>query len=131
MKAIGIHALSLYVLLGGLQLYALARQWQEGFRPFVNPPGRVALSWDMFAVAIERCSIEWDPPVPRPDGQPPLRTMAELATPIEWDPVYNRREDYLAAGAQSCNPGASGGKFRVHCFRPHFEETYDERDCGR
>jgi hypothetical protein len=113
---------------------AMVRQWQEGYRPFVRAPQRVPLSWDMFAVEIERCELSWDQPVYWLGR--PMRRLRDLGSALEWDPVYNRRSDYIAAGISACEdrgPGLSGpaGGFHVHCFGPGAKETTDAFDCPR
>jgi hypothetical protein len=126
------YALLLVVLLVVVQARAFFEQWQLGFRPFQAAPQRVALSWDMFAIEIERCGVSWDPPSFW-RGKP-LKALRDLAAPIEWDPVYNRKEDYLTAASIACGERAPGqltssAGFKVHCFAAHGEETQDESAC--
>ena len=84
-----------------LQAAAIARQFQLGFIPFVTVPTRVPFSWDMFSIPIERCGIAWEPELQL--GERRVPTLRSLAPALEWDPVYNTVQDYLAAARFGCN----------------------------
>jgi hypothetical protein len=70
MRARVAYFLALCTLLVVVQLRAEIVQVAGGYRPFGHPPERVAFSWDMFAVDLQRCVVSWDPPLP-----------------LEWDTV--------------------------------------------
>jgi hypothetical protein len=118
-------------MLVAVQARALVEQWREGFRPFGAAPHRVALSWDMFAIEIERCGVSWSPPSYW-QGRA-LGELREMGAAIEWDPIYNKRGDYLAAASLACGQRAPGqskdGTFKIHCFLSHEKETLDEYAC--
>src|SRR3954469_15001752 len=94
-----LAAMVLPVGLGTTQAVAFGAQLAAGFRPFGGPPGRVPFSWDMFAIRIERCDLRWDPPLPLGTGVARLHDMAPL---LEWDPTYDRREEYRMIGQEAC-----------------------------
>jgi hypothetical protein len=97
-----------------IQVGAFARQFQLGFVPFSAVPVRVPFSWDMFTIPIERCGIEWQPPLPiTKTGVPSLRSLAPA---LEWDPVYNAVPDYLAAAQFGCRFRTAQTNVRVTCL---------------
>ena len=83
-----------------MQVMAEVGQWKGGFRPLARAPIRVAYSWDMFSIRIDRCAIAWDPPL-RIDGQEVSR-WTDRTWPLEFDTVYNRTGTYLGAAARGC-----------------------------
>ena len=64
LRTLGIAAL--LALLVFVQGRAMVDQVREGYRPFGHAPTRVAWSWDMFSIPIERCTATFDPPVTSP-----------------------------------------------------------------
>jgi hypothetical protein len=118
----------LVALLAGAQLAALGAQWRAGFRPFVHEPGRVPLSWDMFAVRIERCDVAWAPSLPVDDG-PPIARMSERARPLEWFAVYDTRESYRAVGLQGCSLARPGTRVTLSCHLPDGTSAREAFDC--
>lgn len=120
-------ALFLAVLVSA-QVWAFARQVQLGYRPFVRAPQRVPLSWDMFAPALERCSLEWSPAL-QINGNP-VRAMHELGLRMEWDAVLDRAEDYEQMGHWACYEfGAEHTRMTITCFHPQGRTTRRELPC--
>jgi hypothetical protein len=101
-------------VLAASQLVALGEQARRGYRPFVHAPVRVPLSWDMFATAIARCDVQWDPPL-LVDGRR-LGRLREAGQPLEWDPVYDHVEDYAAAAQGGCAYAIPWATIRLTCF---------------
>ena len=98
------YVASFVLLLALPQAWALAEQLRLGYRPFGHAPVRVPLSWDMFSTAISRCDVRWDPPLDL--GPKKLARMREAGVTLEWDPVYDRVEDYAYAGRIGCAFGS-------------------------
>ena len=96
------------------QLGALGRQFRAGYRPFLHAPTRVPFSWDMFSTAISRCGIEWDPPLRLPGKR--FGRLRDAGLPLEWDPVYDRVEDYVAAAEAGCTRATDPTVVRLLCF---------------
>lgn len=119
---VGVFAGALF----GLQLVALARQLAAGYRPFGQPPVRVALSWDMFATRIERCDVRWDPPLPVRGG---LSRFADLAQPIEWFPVLDRMESYRRMALGACRLARAPTRIHIRCWRPDGTRPEQELAC--
>jgi hypothetical protein len=116
------------ILLAGLvtvQALAFGAQIRAGFRPFGAPPGRVAFSWDMFSVRIERCDLRWDPPLPLGSGVARLRDVAPL---LEWDPVGDRLDEYREDGQEGCSFARVPTRVILRCFTPE-GEVVDAFDC--
>ena len=107
-----------------LQARALLEQFRLGFVPFRSPPVRVAFSWDMFAIPIARCDIEWDPPVPVGRG---YRHLRDIGSGLEWDPVYNAPANYLAAAQAGCRLRKAATRARLTCVTPQgvFEHGFE------
>jgi hypothetical protein len=127
-----VYAFAVCAALVGAQAHAFGSQWQLGFRPFGTAPQRVPLSWDMFSVEIERCGVDWQPPLRWDDKI--IHRLSDLGAPVEWDLVFNRREDYRAAAAYACGqralPDVAGRRrFELHCFAPRRDETREELAC--
>jgi hypothetical protein len=96
------------------QGHALAQQFRLGYRPFGQAPQRVTLSWDMFSTAISRCDVRWDPPL-NAEGRP-LARLHDSGTALEWDPVYDRVEDYMHAAEYGCVYGRPHTTATLQCF---------------
>ena len=95
-----VYIISLCTLLAGVQWAALLMQFHLGFRPLRHAPQRVAFSWDMFAIAIERCTVVWTPPLVI-DGKSVARWQ-DRGLALEFDSVFNRAIDYEAAAKRAC-----------------------------
>ena len=107
-------ALAFMLAVGAIQVTAFGRQFELGFVPFRSVPTRVPFSWDMFTIPIERCGIEWEPALPlTPAGVPSLRSVAPA---LEWDPVYNTVQDYLAAAHFGCKFRGAPTRVRATCL---------------
>jgi hypothetical protein len=114
---------SFLVAILSIQAVAFARQFQRGFVPLHAAPGRVPFSWDMFAVPIERCGIEWTPGLVFGEGKayPTLRSMAPT---LEWDPVYDTVADYLEAARFGCGLTTVRTHVRLTCMTRHGVSDY-------
>lgn len=86
--------------LAGAQVAAQAVQLSSGFRPLSHPPTRVALSWDMFAIKIDRCAVRWEPPITV--DQRPVARWRDRTAPLEFDTVYNVARDWDDAALYGC-----------------------------
>jgi hypothetical protein len=95
-----------------VQAWGQVEQVREGFRPFGAPPHRVAFSWDMFAVKVERCVVSFDPPIDV--GGRVVSSYAALRPPVEWDVVWDVADDYEAAARDLACP--RGAHAEVRCF---------------
>jgi hypothetical protein len=84
----------------GIQLGAQIAQLRGGFRPFAHAPARVLFSWDMFAIAIDRCAVRWEPPISI-EGKPVSAWRSRTAR-FEFDTVYNSVADYETAARAAC-----------------------------
>ena len=112
------------------QLPAFSLQFTRGFVPFVHEPGRVPLSWDMFSTPVERCRLEWQPPLSIPGRR--LGSFAELGTRLEWDVIYDHVSDYRQTGRLFCLLGAGERvprRMALDCFLPSGIEIRDENTC--
>jgi hypothetical protein len=119
-----IYCALLLTSLAAIQLGAQIVQFRRGFRPALRPPTRVAFSWDMFAVAIDRCSIGWDPPL-FVEGKS-ISSWRDRTYPIEFDCVYDQVSGYEAAATQGCAfRGSAATVARLMC--PRRDGTFDER----
>jgi hypothetical protein len=119
---------ALFLLLLALpQAAALGVQFARGFRPWRREPVRVPLSWDMFAVRIERCTVDWSPPV-AVSGRP-LPSLSRAAGPVEWDYVNDSQAQYRATALWGCRAKTGPTKVSLRCFLPEGRETKDEFDC--
>lgn len=96
------------------QLTALGVQFARGYRPFFHAPTRVPLSWDMFSTAISRCDVRWEPPLPHPSGR--FARLRDAGRALEWDPVYDRVPDYIAAGMGACRRATEPTLVHLACF---------------
>jgi hypothetical protein len=114
-----VVALFLAALIG-LQADALATQFRHGFSPLRAAPERVAFSWDMFSIPIERCGISWEPALAIGAG---YKTLREFAPRLEWDPLYNEVGDYLETARLTCHLREAASHVRVACITAHgFEQ---------
>jgi hypothetical protein len=119
---------ALFLLLLALpQAAALGVQFARGFRPWRREPVRVPLSWDMFAVRIERCAVAWNPPI-TVNGKL-LPSLARSAGPIEWDYVNDSAEQYRRTAAWGCGFKSGPTRVSMRCFLPEGRELEDEFDC--
>ena len=118
------------VLLGLVVVQASAcwKQVSLGFRPFGAPPTRVPFSWDMFAVAIERCDLKWDPPLPLWNSANGISRLRNVAPVLEWDPVFDRRDEYREVGRAACEFALPNTRVALRCFTKD-GETDDAFAC--
>jgi hypothetical protein len=96
------------------QAAALVAQLHSGYRPFGHAPVRVPLSWDMFATAISRCDVRWQPPIDV--GGRLVSSIQQTGQPLEWDPVYDRVEDYVVAARMGCTHAPPHAVATLQCF---------------
>jgi hypothetical protein len=96
-----------------LQVDALWTQFQHGYSPLRAAPERVAFSWDMFSIPIERCGISWEPALAIGPG---YKTLRAFAPRFEWDPLYNEVGDYLDVARLTCHLREAASKVRVACI---------------
>lgn len=110
------------------QLIAFYSQFASGFRPFVQEPTRVPLSWDMFANRMERCRVEWTPTIYV--GPRALSALRDVQLSLEWDIIFDHREDYRGAASWFCqNYAVSPTRVQLHCFLPQGEDLDDGFSC--
>ncbi|RYF09325.1 MAG: hypothetical protein EOO40_07090 [Deltaproteobacteria bacterium] len=114
-------------LLAALQLAAFALQLILGFRPFGRPPQRVPLSWDMFAVRVERCALSWRPPVVL--GGRRLPNLQALGMALEWDAVLNGIGAYEDLARRVCATSRQKGAAQLRCFVPEGHEVLRDIAC--
>jgi hypothetical protein len=119
------------LLLGALvalQARALFQQFDSGFRPLAHAPVRVAYSWDMFAIRLDRCSIGWDPPL-QIEGQRVARWHDRLPD-IEFDTVFNETASYGAAAVRACAyRSAPATRVTLDCFSSEGSSHEYRFDC--
>jgi hypothetical protein len=108
-----ITLLLLALLLGIPQLVGFSRQFGAGFRPFGAAPGRVTLSWDMFATRIERCGINWNPALP--GG---IFELSQKSRAVEWQAVADTRAGYERIAAWACSKYHRPLRALLTCFLP-------------
>jgi hypothetical protein len=124
MKAKTVAALYLAPLVV-VQVWAIGAQVASGWRPFGHPPSRVAFSWDMFAVHVERCAVRFDPPIEI--GGRSYPTYASMRPPIEWDVVWNEEADYEAVARDlACEHETAA---ELTCFVANGAETHHRVAC--
>jgi len=99
-RARAVYFALLLGTLAAVQLRAQVVQVQSGFRPLSHPPVRVAYSWDMFAIRLDRCVVGWDPPLAI-DGERVARWHDRLPA-LEFDAVFNDANWYIAAAERGC-----------------------------
>jgi hypothetical protein len=122
-----VYVAGFVALLVVTQAVAMGMQFASGYRPFGQAPTRVPLSWDMFATAISRCDVRWDPPLRTPLG--PLARLRDTGQPIEWDIVYDNVSNYEAAAHYGCARGGRGTNVTLLCFTSEGETTRDAFRC--
>ena len=113
-------------LLATVQLAACVTQLVRGFRPGRVSAGRVAYSWDMFAAPIDRCDLQWNPPLPVAGG---VHRLTDVGAPLEWSPVFDTVEQYVKAGQAGCNLATVPTHVRLHCFLADGGRASPEFDC--
>ena len=123
-----IAAIAVIAGLGLVQLRAFSTQIAQGFRPFGEPPDRVSYSWDMFSVRIERCGVEFRPPVDLGGGKT-LRRLKDLTPALEWDIAYNSVDDYAAGAKQFCDENGHNGTAHLDCVVPRNQRIIRDIDC--
>jgi hypothetical protein len=96
------------------QAAAFALQIAGGYRPFVTAPGRVPLSWDMFAIRIVRCDVTWEPPLLI--GEQRVAAMREAGWPLEWDVTYDTIGAYRHEALRGCNFAVAPTTAHLLCF---------------
>jgi hypothetical protein len=123
------------------QAVAMGAQFASGYRPFGQAPIRVPLSWDMFATAISRCDVRWDPPLRTPPQEDleqsrrpglwfhPLARLRDTGLPLEWDIVYDHVDDYEAAAHFGCTRATRGTLVTLLCFTSEGETKHDAFRC--
>jgi hypothetical protein len=111
------------------QLLAMVGQVRAGYRPFVHAPVRVALSWDMFAVNIERCRMTFDPPLPPEAGR--VARFRPVRQTLEWDPipVFDSVGTYRRVAKRACRDAAPETQVHLRCFLPGARELRDDHPC--
>jgi hypothetical protein len=115
--------------LAAVQLAAFEMQFSSrGFIPFAHEPGRVPLSWDMFANRVERCTLEWTPAITV--GTHTLQTLRDVELPLEWDVTFDHAIDYRQAGAWLCERGSQKKtEGHLNCFLETGTEFHDDFVC--
>jgi hypothetical protein len=101
-----VYVVGLVAALAAPQVRAQVRQVRFGYRPFSTSPGRVSYSWDMFATRVERCDVRWDPPLVV-DGRS-VSHMSDRSAPVEFDTIYDDREDYRGFAYDACARFSTG-----------------------
>lgn len=105
----------------------MLRQLTSGFVPFVHAPQRVAFSWDMFSVPITRCTVDYVPPIQI--GHRVVAHMHDTGQVLEWDPVFDRAEDYALAAREGCEGASRWTTATVTCFFEDGRMTSDAIRC--
>jgi hypothetical protein len=123
-----LYVICFLALLAIPQALALAWQFHDGYRPFKAAPTRVALSWDMFAVRIERCDVFWNPPLPVP-GRAPLARLHQLASRLEWDFPLDTQADYRALTEWSCGRFKHPFHANLICLTPEGKVATSAVEC--
>ncbi len=111
------------------QAYAFVRQFRGGFRPFRAAPHRVPLSWDMFAVRIERCDVFWTPPLPTPAG--PLARLSNALPRLEWDIALASADEYRSLVTWTCGHFGQPFHASLTCFLPEGKVVSNAIECRR
>lgn len=119
---IAVLALALFLALP--QLAGFATQFRRGFSPFRTTPTRVTLSWDMFATRIERCGVNWSPPLPGP-----LFDLNQKSRTLEWQAVADTREHYDRIVAWACSHFHQPTRALLTCFLPAGKEESHVVEC--
>jgi hypothetical protein len=95
------YFLGLCAILVVVQLRAQALQLVAGYRPFGHAATRVAFSWDMFAVGIQRCAVTWNPPL-SVEGKSIVR-WSDRGTYFEWDNAMSSIDGYEQEALDACD----------------------------
>jgi hypothetical protein len=101
MKRRVAYFLGLCFTLVTLQLRAQVVQLAAGYRPFGQAAKRVAFSWDMFAVGIQRCAVTWAPPLSI-EGKSVAR-WRDRGTYFEWDTARSSVDGYEQEAVVACD----------------------------
>jgi hypothetical protein len=99
-NAKAVYVAVLLAVLAGVQVRAQVAQWAGGYRPFAQAPSRVAYSWDMFAIRMDRCAVRWSPPLSI--GGASVARWSDREPPVEFDTVYNDVRSYEAVATAAC-----------------------------
>ncbi len=118
------RAVLLIAALALAQAWAFGVQLAGGFRPFGPAPGRVPLSWDMFAPELERCDVRWTPAIDGPYG--PAASLSELGTRLEWNVVYPSADTYERVALGLCAHARAPTRVHLTCFA--MDGRAEERD---
>jgi hypothetical protein len=105
----------LLLLLAITQLVAFSWQFVQGFRPGLNTPQRISLSWDMFTTNIERCAVSWKPYLSLKQRQ--WHSLSQFSPQLEWEIIFDRITDYLHWTHNLC-PSSPHTTVYLQCFRP-------------
>jgi hypothetical protein len=109
------------------QARGCVKQLEAGFRPFVHAPDRESFSWDMFSIPITRCTIDFKPAIHL--GDRAASRMHDVGQPLEWDPVFDRAEDYALAAQDACQVASPWTTAKVQCFYGTGLITHDVVVC--
>lgn len=110
------------------QVLSLAEQFRLGFRPFVQDPVRVPLSWDMFSNRVDRCIVSWTSPLHLGDAN--ISSLRDVELPLEWDIVLDTVEQYEELAKGLCPYSNSHPTSALlHCFSAEGLETQNEYLC--
>jgi len=115
-----------------IQVRAQVKQYAGGFRPMEHEPIRVPFSWDMFAIRIERCAVNFDPPLRSRDGARYVHSFADLSPTIEWNPVFNESAHYASFAQRLCSQYSPPGeeiKVRIVCFDATAQRRFYDLRC--
>jgi len=118
--------------LGVVQARAQVLQVKHGFRPLEHEPGRVPFSWDMFAVRITRCTVDFEPPLKSRDGSRTVRSFAALSPVIEWNPVFNEAQHYAGYAERLCTQYTARNQdvsVRLVCFDHNAMRHFYDMKC--
>jgi hypothetical protein len=121
-----VYVAAFLAVLAAPQVLGLVTQFIDGFRPFAQAPTRVPFSWDMFAVPITRCTIDWSPEILI--GDETVRHLHDRGKALEWDPVFDRATDYASVARAGCRH-APGTRIVLTCFYEDGPDTTDEMQC--
>ncbi len=114
-------------LLVVVQAGAQVIQLRRGFRLFSVAPQRVAMSWDMFAIRIDRCEVTFDPPLSI-EGKA-VRRWHDRGAPLEWDTVYNDMPHWETGAKAACTYKTGPTKIHLECATAQGEIVERSIDC--
>jgi hypothetical protein len=112
------------------QAVQFSRQFVNGYMPFLREPNPTFFSWDMFANRVERCVLEWNPPLDFPN-HPQTTSLLQLAPKLEWGITYNHVADYEWARGWLCWRSQKKARVGLNCFLPIGIEIKNELDCSK